>query len=92
MLALLFFFFAVQFASTESQNVIDIAIDTDNGQVICSLYSSLEDFPKNDKMAIAHSKSPIASIASWGGHMYLRIAITYLLMAAITHPSALPQD
>ena len=78
MLALLFCFLAVQVASTDSQNAIDIAIDTDNGRVICSLYSSAEGFPKNDKRAIAHSKSSIASIACSGGHMYLRIAITYL--------------
>jgi uncharacterized protein (DUF2141 family) len=55
-------FLVLQVPSSTPQNVIHVAIDgfrTDKGQVICSLYSSAEGFPKNDKEAIAHSKSPI---------------------------------
>ncbi len=46
------------------ENVIHVAIDglrTDKGQVICSLYSSAEGFPKNDRDATAHAKSLIAN-------------------------------
>ncbi|HYK34490.1 DUF2141 domain-containing protein [Alloacidobacterium sp.] len=55
---------AFQVPSSGPQNVIHVGIDgfrTDKGQVICSLYSSAEGFPKNDRKAIAHSKSLIAN-------------------------------
>jgi hypothetical protein len=56
-------FLTLQVASSGAQNGIYVAIEglrTDKGQVICSLYSSAEEFPKNDKKAIARSKSVIA--------------------------------
>jgi len=56
--------FLFQIASSNPQNVIHVGIDgfrTDRGQVICSLYSSAEGFPKNYGKAIAHSKSRIAN-------------------------------
>lgn len=51
-------------SSGNARNVIHVTIDglrTDKGQVICSLYSSAEGFPKNYRKAIAHSESMIAS-------------------------------
>ncbi len=54
----------LQATSSTPQNVIHVEIDgfhTDKGQVICSLYSSAEGFPKNDRDAVAHSKSLIAN-------------------------------
>jgi uncharacterized protein (DUF2141 family) len=54
----------LQAASSDTQNGIYVAVDglrTDKGQVICSLYASAEGFPKNDKRAIAHSKSVIVN-------------------------------
>jgi hypothetical protein len=53
-------FLILQATSSPPQNVIHVAIDgfhTDKGQVTCSLYSSAEGFPKNDRDAVAHSKS-----------------------------------
>lgn len=53
---------AFQAGSSETHNAIHVAIDglhTDRGQVICSLYSSAEGFPKDKKKAIAHAESPI---------------------------------
>lgn len=55
-------FFGLQVHSSVPQNVIHVGIDgfrTDKGQVICSLYSSAEGFPKSDRKAIAYSKSVI---------------------------------
>lgn len=55
---------ALPVGSGETHNAIHVAIDglrTDKGQVICSLYSSAEGFPKDEKKAIAHSKSLIAN-------------------------------
>lgn len=57
-------FLAVQAGSGETHNAIHVAIDglhTDKGQVICSLYSSAEGFPKNEKKAIAHAESLITN-------------------------------
>ncbi|HKR26614.1 MAG TPA: DUF2141 domain-containing protein [Terriglobales bacterium] len=57
-------FLILQIPSSNPHNVIHVGIDgfrTDKGQVICSLYSSAEGFPKNAGEAIAHSKSPIAN-------------------------------
>ena len=57
-------FLTLEAASGGTQNVIHVAIDglrTDKGQVICSLYSSAEGFPKNDKKAIARRTAPIAN-------------------------------
>ena len=53
-----------QVASSDTRDVIHVAIGglrTDKGQVICSLYSSAEGFPKDDRKAMAHSKSSIAN-------------------------------
>jgi uncharacterized protein (DUF2141 family) len=53
-----------QVGSSVPQNVIHVTIDgfrSDKGQVICSLYSSAQDFPKNDRKAIAHSTSSISN-------------------------------
>ncbi|HKF46842.1 MAG TPA: DUF2141 domain-containing protein [Terracidiphilus sp.] len=47
-----------------AQNVIHVDIDglrADKGQVVCSLYSSAEGFPKKPQNAIAQSKSPVAN-------------------------------
>lgn len=52
----------LQAGSGETHNAIHVAIDglhTDKGQVICSLYSSAQGFPKDETKAIAHAKSPI---------------------------------
>lgn len=57
-------FLALQAGSSDVHQTIHVAIDglhTDKGHVICSLYSSAEGFPKNDRKAIAHSKSLIAN-------------------------------
>ncbi len=57
-------FLGLQVHSSVPQNVIHVGIDgfyTDKGQVICSLYSSAEGFPKNVTRAIAHSKSAIVN-------------------------------
>lgn len=53
---------ALQAGSGDPQNVVHVAIDglhSDKGQVICSLYSSADGFPKNDRKAIAHATSLI---------------------------------
>lgn len=48
----------------DTGNVVHVAIDglrSDKGQVICSLYSSAESFPKDDQKAVAHAKSLITN-------------------------------
>jgi uncharacterized protein (DUF2141 family) len=55
---------ALQAGSSDANNTIHVIIDglhSDKGQVICSLYSSAEGFPKDDKKAIAHAKSLITN-------------------------------
>ena len=50
--------------SSDQRNVVHVAINglrSDKGQVICSLYSSAEGFPKNEKKAIAHAESLITN-------------------------------
>ena len=62
--SLLCCFLALQIPSGNPQNVIHVSIDgfrTDKGQAICSLYSSSDGFPKNDKKAIAHATSSITN-------------------------------
>ena len=57
-------FLALQAGPSDSQNVLHVAIDglrSDKGQVICSLYSSADGFPKSSTKAIAHSTSPVAN-------------------------------
>lgn len=57
-------FLVLQIPSSNPRNVIHVEIDglhTDKGQVICSLYSSAEGFPKNYDKAFAHSKSAIVN-------------------------------
>ena len=54
---------ALPVASIEAQSGIQVSIDglrTNKGQVICSLYSSAEGFPKNESRAVARSTSVIA--------------------------------
>jgi uncharacterized protein (DUF2141 family) len=61
---LLYCFLIFQTPSSIPQNVIHVGIEgfhTDKGQVICSLYSSAEGFPKNYGEAIAHSTSQIVN-------------------------------
>lgn len=51
-------------SSSGQQNVIRVTIDglrSDKGQVICSIYSSAEGFPKAFARATAHSNSPITN-------------------------------
>lgn len=55
---------ALQSGSSKTYNAIHVAIDglhTDKGQVICSLYSSAEGFPKDKRKAIAHAESLITN-------------------------------
>lgn len=50
--------------SSHAQNTIHVGIDglrSNKGQVICSLFSSAEGFPKNGRKAIARITSPIAN-------------------------------
>ena len=57
-------FLAVHAGLGDTRNVIHIAIDglhSDNGQVICSLYSSSDGFPKQSEKAIAHAKAAITN-------------------------------
>lgn len=63
-LSIVLWFLAFQAGSGNTRNVIHVGIDglrTEKGQVICSLYSSAEGFPKNNRNAIAHSRSMIAN-------------------------------
>ncbi|HEV2133371.1 MAG TPA: DUF2141 domain-containing protein [Terracidiphilus sp.] len=51
-------------SASDAQNSIHVAIDglrSDKGQVICSLYSSAEGFPKKYGKAIAHTNSLVAN-------------------------------
>lgn len=57
-------FLSLQAGSSDPHNAIHVVIDglhTDKGRVICSLYSSAEGFPKNEKKAIAHAESLITN-------------------------------
>jgi uncharacterized protein (DUF2141 family) len=61
---LLCFFLSLYVPPSDPQNIIHVEIAglrTDKGQVICSLYSSADGFPKIDGKAIAHSKGLIAN-------------------------------
>ena len=78
-------FLTLHLASSDAQNGIYVAVDglrTDTGQVISLLYSSAEGFPKGaSNNAKDHFGPPAfldASIVYSGGHMQLRIVITYL--------------
>ena len=63
MTGVLLFGIGVLAQSLESQeNVIRVEIDglhSDRGQVLCGLFSSAADFPKNPEKAVAHDKSNI---------------------------------
>jgi uncharacterized protein (DUF2141 family) len=55
---------AVTQVQPSSANRIHVEISglrNDKGQVMCSLYSSADGFPKNGDKAVAHSKSPISN-------------------------------
>lgn len=57
-------FLSLQVPSSNPQNVIHVGIDgfrTDKGQALCALYSSADGFPKDDRKAMAHSKSLITN-------------------------------
>jgi len=57
-------FLSLHVSASDAPNRIHVAVDglrSDKGQVICSLYSSAEGFPKNSGKAIAHTESLIAN-------------------------------
>jgi uncharacterized protein (DUF2141 family) len=50
-------------AQTALANTIHVRVEglrSDKGQVMCALFSSAKDFPKNGDKALAHAQSPIA--------------------------------
>ena len=61
---LLYCFLSLHVSANDARNRIHVAIDglrSDKGQVICSLCSSAEGFPKNYGKAVAHTNSVIAN-------------------------------
>lgn len=63
-LVMLFCFQALPNVLSNAQSVIHVSVvglRADNGQVICSIYSSADGFPKDYGKAIAHAKSPIVN-------------------------------